>query len=33
MERVVLEFSEPVSALEQLGKVTHSDLNLTFMHW
>ena len=28
MECVVLEFSEPVSALEQLGKVTYSDLNL-----
>ena len=26
---MVLEFSEPISALEQLGKVTHSDLNLT----
>ena len=28
MECVVLEFSKPVLALEQLGKVTHSDLNL-----
>ena len=29
MECVVLEFPEPESGLEQLGKVTHSGINLT----
>ena len=28
MECVVLEFPEPESALDQLGKVTHSGINL-----